>query len=328
MVTSTTRASMFGAASSSAFAGGATKPSASTTRIPTTIRRLKASPRFIEELVVEARVTGPDGLAELWERELSRGILFVPTPEMRSAGALIEVRLISPHGMLKLEARVEWRIGSSTSAKTKRPMGLGMSVHLATEDRRAIREYAEGLVDRLSRSEDGQASSVEDRGAIADELVELASDGDYYGALGLAPIAAMLEVRARIKSLRILLETPEPGPHGPRFVRALDVLAKLEHTLSDDARRLAYDLKSGHVRAEERIALAKNSLGPSLLALRTAWEQAWPDQADRAAFLSRVAFQHRAKGKQADAIEAAKSALELHPFFDELRITMRAWSKG
>lgn len=299
------------------------------------VRRLRQTPEVVREGVVRVRISAPDQLAELWERELSRGSMFVPTNALLALEAKVTVEVVAPHGALLLNARVTSVVGATTSARTGRPIGMVLGfTDLGNSARRVIRDYGEGLIARLSLPGaplDEAVPTIEERGRLAADLVTAVAAGDCYGALGLAPIAASVEIRTRISSLESLFDVAdEEVPDGPLpgvFAAALDAMARLRVTLSDEDRRLAYDLRAGHVRAEERLAMAKSNLGPTAVTLREAWELAWPAQADRAAFLARLAFSHRAKGKLSIAIDAAESALQFHPFYDELRITLRAWNR-
>ncbi len=303
--------------------------------IPTP-RRLRHLPEVVREGVVLVRVSSPDELAEMWERELSRGSMFVPTNALLPVDTQLEVEIVSPHGALLLHARVTQQVGATLSARTGRTMGMALAfTDLGNSARRVIRDYGEGLIARLSLPGtpiDEPSPTVEERARLAADLVTAVAAGDCYGALGLAPIVATVEIRTRLSSLQALFDPEEDesvaeGATPGVFAAAQDALARLRVTLADEDRRLAYDLRAGHVRAEERLAMAKGNLGPSAVQLREAWELAWPAQADRAAFLARLAFSHRAKGKLSTAIDAAESALQFHPFYDELRITLRAWSR-
>lgn len=298
-------------------------------------RRLRHMPEVVREGAILVRVSSPDELAELWERELSHGSLFVPTNALLPLDTVLDVEIVSPHGAVVLAAKVAARVGATSSARSGRPMGMRLALtDLNNATRRVLRDYAEGLVARLSvagAAVDDPQPTVDERVRLAADLVTSVAAGDVYGALGLAPIAPTVELRARLSSLESLFELEDDEVAEDSvyqvFAAAHDALDRLRSTVGDEQRRLAYDLRAGHVRAEERLALAKTGLGPSAIVLREAWERAWPAQADRAAFLARLAFAHRAKGKLSVAIDAAESALQFHPFYDELRITLRAWTK-
>jgi hypothetical protein len=298
-------------------------------------RKLRTPPMFTALDVLELRVDGPEELRDLWNRELSRGGIFVATRSLLPSGTPVTVHVASPHGAMDLRAVVKHSVSADDSARSGMPSGVGLVLlPVSAEERRVIREYAEGMVHRLSATARPEAlltpppPPIDAATFLALRLQAEAEREDYYAALELAPTVPSHELLARISSLRETLGRAADAAEAEarRTLEAgLEALGRVETALADEPARLVHDFKVGHVRAEERLALAKAKLGPSISALRRAWERAWPEEAERAAMLTRRAFIARQKSEIEAAIEAGRAALEYHPFFDELRPSLRAW---
>ena len=59
--------------------------------------------------------------------------------------------------------------------------------------------------------------------------------------------------------------------------------------------------------------------------LRRTWNKVSHERVDQAALLTRRAFAARQAKRWEDAIQFAKQALTLNPFFEELEKTLEAW---
>ena len=73
------------------------------------------------------------------------------------------------------------------------------------------------------------------------------------------------------------------------------------------------------------MAAAHAGTGPSLEILRRTWNRVSHERVDQAALLTRRAFAARQAKRWDDAIQYAKQALTLNPFFEELEKTLEAW---
>jgi predicted component of type VI protein secretion system len=164
--------------------------------------------------------------------------------------------------------------------------------------------------------------------AVARRLLDRIENGDLYEALLVPPASTDQKVIARIAELRVMLREAigrASAPQAARLTTALNALDRAEAIAQDPERRIQYDFRHGHVRAEARVLLARAGKGPSLEALRRLWRLARPEDVDRAAFFTRQAFALRQRGSVREALEAGMAALEHDPFFEELRPTVDAW---
>lgn len=293
-------------------------------------RKLRAGPHFVTPDRVEVPIDGPDDMRELLDGELGNGVLFLATRGLLPVGHPVSVRLIAPTGAVDLRAVVKHVVGAAEAALTHRAAGIGLIfTDLGVEERDALMAYAARQTDRLLPEHRVSEGPSEVALAVRDFLAAI-DKNDFYAALSLAPETPDHDVRRRLDDFASWLrgEATRASPaDGLRIDAARVALDRLEQTLCDPLRRLAHDFRSGNVRAEERISVAKCRIGPSLAQLRRGWEMAWPEEADRAALLTRKAFTLRQRGDLAQAIEVARNALALHPFFDELRPSLKAWEE-
>ncbi|MFO0725828.1 MAG: FHA domain-containing protein [Myxococcota bacterium] len=294
------------------------------------IRRLKTSPHFATPDRLEVSVEGPEEMGELLDGELGNGVLFIPTRNFLPVGHAVNVRITAPTGAVDLRAVVKHVVGVAEAALTQRTSGVGLVfTDLGTTEKSALMAYARRQSYSLQPEQQPIDLPTELTIAVRDFLAAV-DKNDLYGAISLPAEAPDHDVRRRLDDFAGWLaseSTHASAADGLRIDAARSALSKIEETLCDPLRRLAHDFKTGNVRAEERISIAKCRIGPSLAQLRRAWELAWPEQADRAALMTRKAFTLRQRGDLPQAIEIARSALGLHPFFDELRPSLKAWEE-
>ncbi|MFO0728794.1 MAG: FHA domain-containing protein [Myxococcota bacterium] len=164
----------------------------------------------------------------------------------------------------------------------------------------------------------------------AKTFIDLVERGDVYAALAVRPESTEDVLKKSIEGLRRAFGDAIQSASKTRSARleaALERLLKIAQAMLDGRRRVEYDFRHGHVRAEERIQAAKAGTGVDIATLRRIWHLAHPERVDRAAFLTRRAFTARQKGDLAEALSAARAALEHNPFFDELRGSVKAWEE-
>jgi hypothetical protein len=206
--------------------------------------------------------------------------------------------------------------------------GVGLQVNdLNLELRDRLERYAEGALTTLSLN----TGDVIDSGAILDrarEVLTAYDAGRYYEALAIDPASEPEALAARIQEVESYLSQPEDfaGPQRARIDAALAVLGKMSAVLGVQQRRLQYDFRSGHVRVEERLSHAYEGTGPNIAELRKAWNLVFPDRVDRSAVLMRQAFAASHQRDLDSAIRYGREALELNPFFEQLRTYLRQWT--
>ncbi len=269
-------------------------------------------------------VTDRSALRALWVRDLSKGALYVTVPEPAVLGARLEVVLDTPGGSFALHGR--------TVHVAANAMGVELE-DLVGDKRRLLQDYVDGLTHSLvaRAKEEPQLDPV---AAAALErmrwLMTKAEDEDYYGALEVPSTVAPRDLELRVEELRKQLREAIPRlppPQAARIETALSILDRVRRVLSSPEVRLEYDFRRGHVRADERLTQSASGRGPTLSVLRQTWNRVHPDRVERAAALTRKAFAARQSHDLPAAIRAGRQALELNPFFDEMRKTVRAWEE-
>ena len=121
----------------------------------------------------------------------------------------------------------------------------------------------------------------------SDPLADFAlRERSIYDLLNLDPMCAGSQLARGCQSLLERVERDLVNADGRRASR-LGVLQtslqRLSPLWSDPVKRLRYDLRWGHVRADERIAAARRGDGVSLKVLAEVWSSLYPDRVRQAA---------------------------------------------
>jgi uncharacterized protein (TIGR02266 family) len=294
--------------------------------------KTRAHPRLVTHDRVEVKVADRAGLRELWVKDISHGGLFVATETPPSIGQRVEVRIQTPAGEILMRAQVVHAVDARKARLAGIAAGVGLQFVDVTQDqRRAIQAYVDGLAERLfgvQAQPEVTPDVIESAIERAKKIIERVEHNDLYAAIEVEPGSTDSGIKSAIRELREQLSSAlaSAGPtQRARIERALSVLDRVAPLLCDPHRRLEYDFRYGHVRADDRIAEARAKTGPSIPELRKAWLSAAPERVVRAAALTRKAFAAREMGNFEEAIAAANEALENNPFFDELRSTLHVW---
>ena len=293
----------------------------------------RSRPRLTEAGVVEVLLFSRDDLSELWARDLSKGGLFVETPAAPPQGSTVDIHLATPEGGLPLRGQVVHVVSPESARQYGIPPGMGLQLlDLGPVKRGLIQAYLDGPATALGEAQPTtEAAPAVDNEALLGRVKKFlahAEQNALYAALDLAGNASQKQVDQRVEELRTHLQEALPRmtpPQAARVEAALTVLERVKRVLGSPESRLEYDFRHGQVRAPERIAQAAAKNGLPLTVLRRAWNRVWPDRVDRAAFLTRTAFSARQSRDLRGAIKAGKQALDLNPFFDELRKTVETW---
>ncbi|MEQ8278465.1 MAG: PilZ domain-containing protein [Deltaproteobacteria bacterium] len=306
---------------------------APTPKQPEASRRAR---RILDNRRVELQLSGRDELRELWQRDISKGGLFVEMDEAPPPGTSLVVHLKTPGGKLDFNATVVHVVPPDRAKTYGIAPGAGLAfTDLNEQKKAAIRDYVDGIANALDGDLE-KAAQVDDDDDLENVFEEVkrvlrhAEHDALYAALDLYPTATTDQISERISILFDRFERAAhtlPPPQSARVRAATTVLSRIRRVLGSDLSRLEYDFRSGHVRALERIARAKDESGVSLSTLRRAWNRVCPDRVDQAALLTRQAFAARQVQDVIAAIEHGRRALELNPFFEELRKTVETWEQ-
>lgn len=298
-------------------------------------RVVRGAPRFVSSTRIRVRARGREELRELWTRDISKGGLFVETRVPPPSGTRLDVALETPNGSIELSGTVVHVLTFEMAASFGGQPGVGIQfVNLDPQTRSAIQSYVEGLAEHLEGRPDARsqlsAAASDEALKRAARFLEDSEQADFYAALGITANAGASQLEKAMNQLHEELHSAAERmrpPQSARIEAALNVLGRAKRILTKEAGRLEYDFRNGHVRALERIRNAQAGGRPDLSALRQAWNRVFPDRVDRAALLTRKAFAARQRQDLAGAIDAGRNALELNPFFEELRQTVDVWEK-
>ncbi|NJK88189.1 MAG: hypothetical protein HC923_01545 [Myxococcales bacterium] len=266
----------------------------------------------------------------LWKAGLRSEGLYVPFDVGVGQGHPIVVDLRSPFGEMRLRARVVYVAVDETGAVD----GVGAQVE---EGRGGWKARLEAFLGgRRTRIDEENGTDPNVLRKAVHESVERARrfladarNQNFYAAVGVPATAPTHVVRS---ALAALLESFERASRTPRCSTRRDssrrsTWAPSVTNAGTDETRLEYDFRIGLVLAPERLDAIGKPGGLSLEALCDAWNHVHPDRVERSATLARKAFAARQKMDFAAAIVLAEQALDLHPFFVELRDTLRVWKK-
>ncbi|MEL6187982.1 MAG: hypothetical protein AAFU79_25445, partial [Myxococcota bacterium] len=246
------------------------------------------------------------------------------------------VQLETPAGTIQLEGTVVHVLTPEMTASFGGQPGVGIQfMDLDPGTREAIQAYVEGLAQELSGgSQDLERLSEEESEEVlqrARRFLHDAEKSDFYAALEIRPTAGVERIEEATSALhKRMSEAVErmPPPRAARVEAALNVLARVRRVLTHEDGRLEYDFRNGHIRAQDRLMNAQQGGSPGLATLRQAWNRVFPERVDRAALLTRKAFAARQRQDLAAAIDAGRAALELNPFFEELKQTVEVWESS
>ncbi len=292
--------------------------------------------RVFEDRRVEVQLNDREALRELWLRDISKGGLFVEMKEAPPPGTSLVVHLSTPGGRLQLNATVVHVVPAERAATYGIAPGAGLAFTDLNENKKAaIRDYVDGIANALDADLDKgvPAASADELENVFEEVKRVLRHAEHdalYAALDLYPTAPSDQIAERITQLFERFErgaTSLPPPQSARVRAATTALSRIRRVLGSDLSRLEYDFRCGHVRALERITRAKDGSGATLSTLRRAWNRVCPDRVDQAALLTRQAFAARQVQDVVAAIEHGRRALELNPFFEELRKTVETWEQ-
>ena len=296
--------------------------------------RAGEEPHFAATDLVLFQARSREEVRELWERDLSKGGLFVPTRNPPERGAVLEVRVETPAGALNLRGTVVHVLSEEAAASFGGRAGVGIQVSdISLPLREAIDRYLQGVADQFEETaahptEALAPEACDEALRRARSLLRDAEQRDFYAAVGVHPTAPMDSIRSGVTRMENQLQEAlagVPPPKAARVQAALNLLGRIRRVLTHVHGRLEYDFRNDHIRAQERLAAARTGAGPSLTELREAWNRVFPERVDRAALLTRRAFAARQRQDFRGALDAGHEAMALNPFFEELRHTLGIW---
>ena len=287
---------------------------------------MRRHPRFIAPQEVQLSVEGRNALRPVWMRDISKGGLFIETADPPPLRSPIRVTIQTPDGGIELRAEV---VHVEPAGATEKG-GIGIQfVDLCPQKRNAIENYVEGLAARLSSGVSSSVTRVSEASLAkaVQAFLRAFEQEDLYAALGADPCVGTPEIKDRLMALHQVFthdgKTLSPAL-ATRLSHAVSLLRRIEMLMLDHERRLDYDLRHGHIRAEARLQGARPE---ERVALRRRWSQLYPERMRKAEALAREALEQFQKLDYDRAIPPASEALELDPFNVELREALEAWSK-
>lgn len=292
---------------------------------------MRRHPRFIAPQKVLLQAQDRNELRPVWIGDISKGGLYVHTDEPPALRSRVEVTVETPEGALALTAEVVHVLDPGTAAAYGQPPGVGLQfVDLDADTRRVIEHYVEGLAAGLGRGSGAPAPALGDERVLLDAMqvfLESFEGEDLYAAVGAGPSATPAEMEARMRGLeRLFAQPPETlrPAQQTRLGHARKLLQKVKALLLDPMRRLDYDLRHGHVRADERVAAATPE---EVEELRKVWHRTFDSRL-------REAERHAARALKAEQIldyaaaaREGREALVHDPFNMDLRRAIHEWEK-
>ncbi|MEW5848851.1 MAG: PilZ domain-containing protein [Myxococcota bacterium] len=194
-------------------------------------------PRLKSNTTVRVQIPGREALAELAASNLSKGGLFVETPDPPAVGTRLTVQLTTPGGALTLHAEVVHRLDDAKARAFGQKPGAGLQfVDYDNEKRRELARYLDGRSQSLGGELHEPAPTPQLLEALnaARRLFEGLDKQDAFGAVGLEPTAAESVIHVRLATLHGLFRIPLTGatPAQEQKVRsAARVLPRVEQTL-------------------------------------------------------------------------------------------------
>lgn len=273
-------------------------------------------------------------LERLWDEDLSKGGLYAESTQPPGPGSRVEIRIEGPGGGMTLQASVVSVVRPEQSAAFGMPPGVGLHItDLKGQKKDILEAYVRGRRSHMGGASDLDAapgSGVEEALARARRLLTEADRDALYKGLDVAANCTQKQLKQALDSLQADFQTALPQANPPQAARlqaAVTVVERLRRILLNAEARLEYDFRAGHVRALERMAAANEKSGPDLATLRRVWNRVSAEQVDEAARLTRKAFAARQEHDLERAVRYGRRALELNPFFEELKKTVDAWER-
>ncbi|MBI4816817.1 MAG: FHA domain-containing protein [Deltaproteobacteria bacterium] len=281
---------------------------------------------------VEVRAASRDAIVKLWAQQLSKGGLFVACANPPPAGRRLEVVFSTPDGELATRAEAVHVLSAEMAAKMGQQPGAGLQISESWA-REAIRRYAEGIDmtlvgGRADRAGAKSSAAMAEVFALARDVLAKCEQNKLYEAIGVPYTARADEIKTRVQALAMKLGVSlhEASPaQAARVETAKKVLGRLLTMLTDPIRRAEHDFKMGFSRIPERIRMAASGDGPSERELREAWHRIFPEHAEKSRQATKRAIQSAQRARFDEAVKAAKEALDVDPFHEELRKSLSSW---
>ncbi len=291
---------------------------------------VRQHPRFVVSGLFEVTLKSGDVSRTLPLEDLSLGGLFVRTSNPPELQTEFTVFLEGDHVEVEARAQVVRIVTEEEGKRLGCPPGIGLQFEdLARDEELALEKYLRWIVGsvtddlKFTRAESKLLKALQ----TAKNFLDLLDTNNLYLAVGLTPKASNTALQARIDELREVLRVEGLDPTPPqkaRLVAASRQLERISKLFSSPERRLVYDFRNGHERVLERIEESRGK-GPPISVLREVWSREFPDQVRIAQNLSRRAFRARHNQDFIEALIAGRQALELDPFYEDLRNAVAAW---
>ncbi|MBI2375409.1 MAG: hypothetical protein HYV07_15545 [Deltaproteobacteria bacterium] len=176
-----------------------------------------------------------------------------------------------------------------------------------------------------------EADPTEEELRVLAEAAELTkrAEGDLYALLGASPTDAFVELEKKlIPLMQKLMVKGELTSSGRSKLDAarMGIRAKVKEIETEKA-RLIHDFKTGHARAEERVAAVKFSQ-PALKEMLAVWFEVFPKKESEFADKMKRAQELAEQKDFRAAFKAGREAVELAPFSFEVRAKLAEWKRA
>ena len=83
-------------------------------------------PRLVGDRLAQIELAHREELRQLWVRDISKGGVFVETEEPPPTGTKLEVRLLTPDGLVSLHGQVVHVVDNESAQRFNMPLGVGL----------------------------------------------------------------------------------------------------------------------------------------------------------------------------------------------------------
>ncbi len=286
-------------------------------------------PRFASRTEVELSLPGRPELGKFWTSDMSKGGMFIATPEPPPLRTKLFVTIKLPEGHVRLEAEVVHVVDVESATKRQTRSGVGVQfTHLGAAERTAVNNFVDGLAAKIAVDavyDAGAAKSGTKQDERVMSFLNAMRRDDVYAALEIPPLSSAIEVQDRLGELSALFTsaTGTSPVQKTRLETANRMLEQVRNLLLDPESRIDFEFRHELLFVEDRVRMAPN---PKALALlRKVWRTRFPEEAELGEGCWLLALRAHGSGDLAAAIRHGFDAIEGDPFSLETREKLARW---
>ena len=275
---------------------------------------LRKYPRFVDENQVE--VEDQEERLELWSADISKGGMFIKVADPLTLSSRLHLRYRPPFAeIFPLTAEVVHVVDEELARRSGLISGVGVEfVDLVPDVRLQLESYIDGLAGCLSidLEPEGTYNQLDVLLREAKKVSKLLEACDLYGAVGMSAEASREALFVRVRELQQRFVEPPPETPPAKVERLIQVARQLERAeelFIDPDRRLRYDLRSGHLRVDQR-----KQAGEDLDQIREVWAELFPERMSSGAEHFDRALTLEARGNLRQCTAEIDRALKRDPF--------------